>query len=71
MKAGSIIEHTIDLIFEADVIIADLSRLSTNVFYELGVAHALEKLTVMICEEGTTLPFNVTTYRVYFLSAQF
>jgi Rad3-related DNA helicase len=66
IKAGSIIEHTIDLIFEADVVVADLSSLNANVFYELGVAHALEKQTVMICEEGTKLPFNVTTYRVVF-----
>src|ERR1700681_4521080 len=71
LKAGSIIEHTIDLIFEADVVIANLSRLNTNVFYELGVAHALEKRTVMICEEGTALPFNVTTYRVIFYEHDF
>jgi len=71
LKAGSIIEHTIDLIFEADVVIANLSRLNTNVFYELGVAHALEKRTVMICEEGIALPFNVTTYRVIFYEHDF
>ena len=71
MKAGNIIEHTIDLVFEADVVIADLSLLNTNVFYELGVAHALEKVTVMICENGTQLPFNVTTYRVIFYHRDF
>lgn len=66
LKAGNIIEHTIDLIFEADVVIADLSLSKSNVFYELGVAHALEKKVIMICEEGARLPFNITTYRVIF-----
>lgn len=65
-KAGNIIEHTIDLIFDASVVIADLSDLNANVFYELGVAHSLEKITVMICEKGTKLPFNIKTYRVIY-----
>jgi hypothetical protein len=66
LKAGNIIEHTIDLIFETDVVIADISLAKPNVFYELGIAHALEKQVVMICEKGTELPFNITTYRVVF-----
>jgi nucleoside 2-deoxyribosyltransferase len=66
LKAGSIIEHTIELIFEVDVLLADLSGSNANVFYELGVAHALDKHTIMICEQGAQLPFNVSTYRVIF-----
>jgi len=53
IKAGSIIEHTIDLIFEADVVVADLSSLNANVFYELGVAHALAACGENRCLSGS------------------
>jgi O-acetyl-ADP-ribose deacetylase (regulator of RNase III) len=47
-------------IFEDRVAIVDTSTLNANVFYELGVRHALRKgVTVLIQREGTTWPFNI------------
>jgi hypothetical protein len=41
------------------VAIVDTSTLNANVFFELGVRHALKKsLAVLIRGEGTTSPFN-------------
>ena len=38
-----ILEKIVDFIRQADVVIADCSGRNPNVFYELGIAHALEK----------------------------
>lgn len=35
-----------------------------NVFYELGVRHALRSGTVLIAEQGTVSPFDTSELRV-------
>jgi len=40
-----------DLIRDADVIIADCSSRNPNVFYELGIAHALNKNVILITKD--------------------
>ena len=54
-----IIEH----IFSSHAIIADLTDWNPNVFYEMGVAHALDNKTIMIIQKKDRLPFDVSTYR--------
>jgi hypothetical protein len=48
-------------LLNADVVVADLSTSNKNVFYELGVRHALRPYTtVVIAEDGIkTFPFDV------------
>jgi O-acetyl-ADP-ribose deacetylase (regulator of RNase III) len=59
-QAGWIHERMIEHILHARVAIVDTSTLNANVFYELGVRHALRKnVTVLIHREGTTFPFNI------------
>lgn len=53
-----IIEH----IFLSDAVIADLTGWNPNVFYEMGVAHAIDNKTVMIIQSGDKIPFDVSTY---------
>jgi hypothetical protein len=49
------------------IVLADLSLENPNVFYELGVRHVMSsKGTVLICREGSTLPFDVRLSRVIF-----
>lgn len=63
--AGSMHEDMFRHILEADVAIVDISGLSANVFYELGIRHTLrKKVTVLIQREGTVPPFNIQGYRV-------
>ena len=40
-KPGPIMEFVIQQIFSADAIVADLTFSNPNVFYELGIAHAI------------------------------
>jgi hypothetical protein len=48
-----------------DVLIADVSMGNPNVFYELGVRHALRKnVTVLVKHKDSPLPFNIRGMRV-------
>ncbi len=47
-------------IFNADVAVVDITSLNANVFYELGVRHALNKhVTLVIRKAGSPIPFNI------------
>lgn len=56
-------EGMLDRIFRqievADFIIADLSNRNPNVFYELGYAHAREKICILLTKEPTDIPFDL------------
>jgi hypothetical protein len=43
----------------ADIIIADLSTRNPNVFYELGYAHAKNKLCILLTNTITDIPFDL------------
>ena len=60
-KSGLIHERMIRYILDAEVAVVDITTLNPNVFYELGVRHALnDRVTVLIRREGTKNPFNIT-----------
>jgi hypothetical protein len=63
---GAIVGQIVRDIFSDDVIVADISDLNPNVLYELGIAHAVGNKTIIICEAGQELPFNLNAYRVIF-----
>src|SRR5438128_283200 len=50
---------------EAKVVVADLSLENGNVYYEVGVRHALRTSgTILVCRSGTKLPFDLSHSRV-------
>ena len=63
---GSIAADVVRRLATADVVIADLSDLNANVFYELGIRHALRgQGTIMIVDKSRTdVPFDLKPYRV-------
>jgi len=64
-EAGNIHRRMFQLIWEADVALVDLSLLNPNVFYELGIRHALRRsVTILIRRKGTRVPFNVSNLDV-------
>ena len=63
---GLIIQDITRAIHESKIIIADISPLNANVFYEVGFAHALNKPTILIAEKETKLPFDVSSFRTLF-----
>jgi FMN phosphatase YigB (HAD superfamily) len=67
ISPGSIMKDVVARIFAADVIVADLSNLNPNVFYELGIAHTIGDKTVMLCDKANPkLPFDLSDYRTLF-----
>lgn len=66
-KTGAITRDIILRLAESDLVLADLTDLNPNVFYELGVRHALRGAgTVMLLDEirTTDVPFDLSAYRV-------
>src|SRR5262245_2241827 len=58
--AGLIHERMIAQIAEADVAVVDITTDNPNVFYELGIRHALrDRVTVLMRRKGKPNPFNV------------
>jgi len=60
-----ILEKIMCGIAECDLVIADVSSTNPNVMYELGVAHALGKPTVMLAQSVLDLPFDIRSYPVH------
>src|SRR5262245_58264755 len=60
-KAGPIHDRMIEAIYASDVAVVDLTTDNPNVFYELGVRHALrDRVTVLLRRRRRTpLPFNI------------
>lgn len=65
-RPGIILQDIISEIQEADIVIAEITPVNANVFYELGYAHALKKHTILLAERGNELPFDIRSYRVIF-----
>lgn len=64
-RAGSIHEDMFTHIAMDDVVIVDVTTANPNVFYELGVRHALApSVTVLTRRRGTKSPFNIQGQRI-------
>lgn len=50
-------------VIESDIAICDMSAKNPNVFYELGVRQAFDKPTVLMTDEITAAPFDVSSLR--------
>jgi hypothetical protein len=63
---GLIIADVVRGITDATFVIADISPVNANVFYELGYAHGINKPAILIAEKSTKLPFDVSPFRTLF-----
>jgi hypothetical protein len=63
---GKIIDQVWSGINMAKVLVAELTSRNPNVFYELGLAHALQKPVVLISAEESDVPFDVRHIRVIY-----
>jgi hypothetical protein len=59
-----IINDIYKLILEADVILCEMTGRNANVFYELGVAHAVGKPVLLLSQSTEDIPFDLKHIRV-------
>ena len=61
---GNFVEDIWQQINDADFIIADITGHNANVFYELGIAHAIAKPVLILTQSVEDLPADLATLRV-------
>jgi hypothetical protein len=59
-----IMDDIVASIHQADVVLADLTRKNANVFYEVGICHALEKNVLLLAQSIDDIPFDLRHRRV-------
>ena len=63
-RPSNIVQDIWELTKKAKVIVADLTDKNPNVFYELGLAHALAKPAILITETIDDIPFDLRSLRI-------
>jgi hypothetical protein len=65
VEAGIIDVPMYEQLLTADVVIADVSTMNPNAFYELGVRHALcPRTTIIVTESELTFPFDLSHTKI-------
>ena len=59
---GNFVKGIVNDLDKADLVIADLTGLNPNVFYELGIRHTLKVGTVMLTQDTASLPADLKSY---------
>jgi len=56
---GDILSHIVRCMLKARIIVANISGRNPNVFYELGIAHMMNKPTILISRNESDIPFDL------------
>lgn len=64
---GMIGDRVIADVINSSLVVADLTDLNPNAFYELGIRHSTELPTIHMAKSGTTLPFDNVAHRTIFV----
>jgi len=70
-EAPLILTGIIEQMFEADLVVADLTNYNPNVFYELGIRHCAQKPVIHLATEGLSPPFDLGENNVIFVSEKY
>lgn len=68
MFGRNVLEDIWSAIYSSRIVIADISVPNENVFYELGIAHALGKKTIILSQNINRIPFDIRTQRIILYS---
>ena len=63
LYSEGILDRIYSQIRAADIVIADMSGQNANVFYEVGYAHALNKLCIHLTQRTDDIPFDLRHQR--------
>jgi hypothetical protein len=62
-RPGSFIRDVVEYLADAYLVVVDITGQNPNVFYELGVRHALSSRTILIARTTTDIPADLREYR--------
>ena len=62
----SITKRILKGIEQTDFVIADVSEMSPNVFYEIGYAKGLKRPVIITAKKGTDIPFDIKDFPIIF-----
>lgn len=70
-RSGAVLKHLLKGILESSIIIANIEGRNANVFYELGIAHAIGKKTILLspAQQSEKIPFDLKDQRIIFYSS--
>ncbi len=58
----NMLQRIYEQISNAEIIVADMTGRNPNVFYEVGYAHALDKIVILITQNKEDIPFDLLHY---------
>ena len=59
---GNFVKEIIGNLYNAGLVVADLTGLNPNVFYELGIRHTLKNGTILLTQDISSLPADLKNY---------
>jgi hypothetical protein len=59
---GNFIKGIVQDLYQADLVLADLTGSKPNVYYELGIRHALDSGTIMVSQDLGAVPSDLKSY---------
>lgn len=63
-SVGLLIEGILDSLHCSEIILADITDARPNVFYELGIAHAITNRTIMVTQDLSSVPSDLKPYSI-------
>ena len=70
-RPGEIVTHIIENLVFSEIAIADLTKRNSNVFYELGIRHAVNDNTILIAQNEDDIPVDLRGQRYLIYSLDF
>ncbi len=61
---GEITAQVVKDLYQADLVVADLTESNPNVFYELALRHTVAKPFILISDDVSNIPFDIATLNV-------
>jgi len=61
---NNILKDIVNAIKNCDIIVADLTSSNPNVYYELGLAHSINKPVILLTQDLSEVPFDLKSYRI-------
>lgn len=65
LKPGNFVKGIVENLINSDIVIADLTGMKANVYYELGIRHGIRNGNIIIAQDIKLLPSDLSSYYCY------